>query len=388
VLAASQIALSIVLLAGAGLVSRTVWRLLDQATGFEPRNTVSLRLVMSDATTFAATSRVAFVTQVTQRVASLPGVQAAGIGSGLPPRIAPLSIGIRVVSDGRDEFKVLTLVSVTPDYLRALGARLLRGRMLQDADMNGGHAVALLSESAARHLSPRKDPIGQPLVFPLPPAVAGRNRRPQIVGVVGDIKYAGLDASTAGSVYVLWPDLPAGVGHLVVRTAGDPSAVVPSLRRVVRELDPTLPLAEVRTLDDVILSSIADRRLRLIPALSFAALALLVALVGLSASMTRAVAERRRELAIRGALGASPKRTLRMILGEGALVTGAGLLVGLGIAAALAGTLAQFLYGVTPRDPATFTVVAALVAAASLGVCYLAARRALRIDLLELLRGE
>jgi putative ABC transport system permease protein len=306
VLASGQIALSIVLLAGAGLVGRTVTRLLDQAGGINPDGTLSLRLVMSDTTTFTATSRVRFVRDVADRVRALPGVQAAGLGSGLPPRVAPLALSVRVVMDGRATSQLITLVSVTPGYLPALGARLARGRLFNEADMDASEPVALLSESAARHLSPRQDALGRPLIFPLPSVVGGRGRRPQVVGVVGDIKYAGLDAKSSAAVYLLWPDLPSGVGYLVVRSDRDAAGLATAVRRLVSDLDPLLPVPEVRTLDEEILASIADRRLRLVPAASFGALALLVALVGLAASMTRAVAERRRELAIRGALGSSP----------------------------------------------------------------------------------
>jgi putative ABC transport system permease protein len=390
VLTAGQIALSIVLLAGAGLVGRTVMRLLDQATGIDPKHTISLRLVMTDATTFSATTRVSFVKDVTERARALPGVRAAGVGSGLPPRVAPLSIGIRVVRERekRDEFQVITLVSVTPGYLQALGARVVRGRLFAPEDLEAPAGAALLSESAARHLSAKEDPVGRPLRFPLPGGVGGKNRRPQVIGIVSDIKYAGLDARSSGAVYVLWPDLPAGVGYLVVKADRESAAIAPAVRRLVRDLDPSLPVPDVVTLDDAILSSIADRRLRLVPAIAFGVLALVVALVGLSASMTRAVAERRRELAIRGAMGASPERSVRMILLEGALVAGVGLAAGLGLAAALGRTMSGLLYGVTPQDPATFAAVALLVAASALAVAWFAARRVLRIDLIELLRTE
>jgi predicted permease len=387
-LTAGQIALSIVLLAGAGLVGRTVTRLLEQAHGIDTTNTSSLRLVMSDTTTFTATNRVRFVRDLVDRVRAVPGVLAVGVGSGLPPRVAPLSLSIRVVADGRSSSALITIMSVTPGYLQALGARLVRGRLFNAGDVDASEPVALLSESAARHLSPRQDALGRPLVFPLPGAVAGRGRRPQVVGVVGDIKYAGLDATSAGALYVLWPDLPAGVGYLVVRSERDSAGLTNAVRRLVRDLDPSMPVPDVRTLDEEILASIADRRLRLVPAASFGILALLVALVGLSASMTRAVAERQRELAIRGVLGSSPARTLRMILTEGVLVTAAGVVGGLALAAAATRTLAKLLYGVSPLDPVTFAAVALTVTTCALGVCYLAARRVLRIDLLDLLRAE
>jgi predicted lysophospholipase L1 biosynthesis ABC-type transport system permease subunit len=247
--------------------------------------------------------------------------------------------------------------------------------------------VAVLSESAARYLSPNRDIVDRALPFSFPP-IAGRARRPRIIGIVGDIKYAGLDSAWRATAYFLWNDLPAGTSHLVVRTAQDPAGLAPALRRVVRDADPSMPVPDVRSLEDEILRSIADRRLRVLPAASFAVLALAVALVGLSASVGRAVAERRRELAIRGALGATPGGNLRMIVGEGARWTALGVVVGLAAAGAVGRTLATLLYGVSPHDPATFAAVAVLVAAGALGTCYLAARRALQQDLLQLLRAE
>jgi hypothetical protein len=343
---------------------------------------------MSDTTTFSATSRIPLVRDVLARVRQLPGVEAAGIGSALPPRVAPLAMGIRVKTEKTDEFQVITLASVTPGYLQAIGARLVRGRLFEEADFEASRSVALLSETAARHLAPRGDAIGRPLVFPLPPVVPGRNRKPEVVGVVKDIKYAGLDSTSLAAVYVLWADLPAGLGHLVVRGGGNPSALGPAVQRAVREADPSLPVPELKTLDDEIMDSIRDRRLRLFPALGFAILALAVALLGLSASMSRAVAERRRELAIRGALGATPARTLRMILREASAVTSIGLVLGLGAAAALSRTLTQFVYGITPFDPVTFLSVGVLVTLGATAVSYLAARRTLTINPLELLRED
>jgi putative ABC transport system permease protein len=388
-LAAGQIALSVVLLAGASLIVRTVAELLDQATGMEPSHAVTLRLVMSDKTTFAAADRTAFIRQVAERVRALPSVRAAGIGGALPPSGAgSISAEITIASKGRSTSQLLTMVPATPGYLQALGARLVRGRMFDERDFDRAESAVLLSESAARHLSPAGDALGRPLLFPLPAFVPGRNRRPQVVGVVGDIKFTGLDSASAGTVYVLWPDLPAGVGYLVARTDADPMSLAPSMRQVVRAIDPTLPVPDVRLLNDEVLASIADRRLRLIPAISFGVLALVVALVGLSAAMMRAVAERRRELAIRGALGASPGRTLRMVLGEGLRVTAAGVAAGLVVAVLAARTLASLLYGVSPYDAVSFALAAALVSAGALVVCWLVARRALRVDVLDTLRAE
>jgi predicted permease len=386
-LVAAQIALSVVLLVGAGLVIRTVVRLLEQDAGIEPRGAVAARLVLSDATTFSAGDRLPFLTGLLARVRALPGVQAAGIGTALPPRSAPIQMGIRVVSDGHDEFRVLSLSSATPGYFAALGARLVRGRLIEERDLAGAEAVAVLSESAARHLSPSRDIVGRQLPFSLP-APGGKPKKATVVGIVRDIKYGGLDAPASGAIYVPWPDLPGSVSHLVVRSAQRPASLGPALQRLVRELDPSVPVPDVRSIEEEMANSIADRRLRLFPAIGFAVLAFTVALVGLSASVTRGVAERRRELAVRGALGAAPRRNLALILTHAARVMAAGVIVGLGVAAALGRTLAGILYGVTPYDPLTFAGVGVLVATAALGVCYLSARRALAIDLLQLLRSE
>jgi hypothetical protein len=282
---------------------------------------------------------------------------------------------------------MIALASATPGYFQALGVRLVRGRLFDDSEIARGAPVVVLSESSARHLSPNRDIVGRDLPFTPPPAPRGAPR-PQVVGVVSDIKYVGLDAPAGAALYVPWERLPAGVSYLVVRTSGDPVALASSIRREVRAIDPTMPVPDVRLLEDEILNSIADRRLRLVPAISFAVLALAVALVGLSASVARAVAERRRELAIRGALGASPQRNLRMVMREGAVVMALGVGLGLAGSAGVGRLLATLLYGVSPYDPLTFATVAAIVAVGALGACYLAARRTLRVDLLELLRAE
>jgi putative ABC transport system permease protein len=387
-LVAAQIALSVVLIAGAGLVVRTVAALLDQATGYVPKHVVSLRLVMTDRTTFSAADRVPFVREVVERAVRVPGVTNAGVGSALPPRVSPLTMGLVVERNGRTDFQAYSLVAVTPGYLATLHARLVRGRMFDESDYERETPTVLLSESAARHLSPDKDLLGHPLPFAPPSPTGRKGPKPEVVGIIGDIKYNGLDSTSAGSIYALWPNLPAGLGYLVVRGAGDPKALAASLARLVREVDPALPVPDVRWLEDEVLSSIADRRLRLVPAVSFGVLALLVALIGLSAAMTRGVNERLRELAIRSALGASPAVTLRMVLAEGAVVVGAGLILGLAAASAAARALASLLFGVSPHDVLTYSLSAVLVAAGAFAVCWAVGRRAAERDVMILLRAE
>jgi putative ABC transport system permease protein len=209
-----------------------------------------------------------------------------------------------------------------------------------------------------------------------------------VIGIVNDIKYTGLDRPAGAAIYLPWSLMPAGVSHMVVKTAGDTAGVAQTVQRVIRDMDSSMPIPDVERLDARIVDSIADRRLRVVPALGFAILAGAVSLVGLFAALARAVAERRRELAVRGALGASPGVTVRLVLAHGVKVTIAGIAVGLAVSWASSRYLASMLYGVGPHDPATFVGVAVGVGAAALVASYLGARRALDIEVGELLRAE
>ena len=237
----------------------------------------------------------------------------------------------------------------------------------------------MLSETAARFVYANEDPIGRSMPYGVEVLDIARGESP-VIAVVDDMKYQGLAAPRAGSVYVPWRRVPTGVSHLVVRTTGDPLALAPMVRDIIRTLDPSLPIPEVRTLADHVAGSIADRRLRAVPAAGFAALALVVAMVGLFGTLAGVVAERRRELAIRAAVGASPGRLVRLVMGSSLIVTGAGLVLGTTLAAATGRGLAGLLYGIGPYDPATFATVAVGVSLAALAASVIPARRAARLD--------
>jgi len=204
----------------------------------------------------------------------------------------------------------------------------------------------------------------------------------------GPEEEGGLDAPAFAAIYTRWADLPASVSNLLVRTGGDPTLLASTLRRTLRDVDPSLPVTDIRTLRQEYATSIADRRIRLIPAAGLAVLAVAVALVGLGGLLARAVTERRRELAIRTVLGSSPAATVGIIVREGILLAAAGVILGLGAGAAAARWLRSLLYGVSPLDPLTFVGVALVVSAAAIMTSFLSARRAARIEPLELLRSE
>jgi hypothetical protein len=344
-------------------------------------------MMLLEGTRFDAASRAPFVEELLARVRALPGVQSAGVGSNLPPRVAQLQFSVRFTnSDGtRNDLFRLNLGSVTPGYLESLGTRLIRGRLFEAADLVTDAPIVIISETAARQFSPGQDLLGRELPFGLPRA-DGRRVRPRVIGIVADVKFKGLEEPAGGALYLPWKDLPAGVSYLVVRTHGRPSAVGPGLRDILRGLDASMPVPAMRTLAEEVSESIAERRLRVVPAIAFAVLALAVALVGLAGSLTRAVAERRRELAIRAAVGASPRQAVWLIVRDGALVSLVGVVAGVGGSAAVGRALARLLYGVSPYDPLTFAGVVVLMGIASVAACYLPARRAARVEPLELLR--
>ena len=388
-LVAVQIALSIVLLTGAGLLVRTVDRLLDEDAGFEPRQALTARLMLADRPLIGGDDHNAFVETLLERVRVMPGVQAAGVGSVLPPDDEPISIGFTYdIGDGSPTREiVLSFGAVTRGYFAALGARLRDGRRFEAAADVADPGPVMLSETAAQFVYPDEDAVGRPLYYGAIPALGIAQSAP-IVAVVDDMKYQGLAAPRTGSIYVPWPRAPTGVSHLVVRTTGEPMALAPTVRDLIRTLNPSLPVPEVRTLEDHVAGSIVERRLRVLPAVGFAALALAVAMVGLFGALARAIAERRHELAIRAAVGASPVRLVRLVLRSALAVTGAGLVVGLLGAAATARGLASLLYGVGPYDPATFAEAAAAVVLAALTATAIPARRAARLDPMAVLRAD
>ena len=390
-LVAGQIALSIVLLSGAGLLVRTVERLLDEEGGFEPRQALTARLMLADTSFIegGARAQTAFVATLLERVRGLPGVRAAGVGSALPPDDDPVSVQFFQEDErgavSRREM-VLSFGSVTRGYFAALGTRLRQGRGFDAAGYLSEVAPVILSESAARFVYLNEDPVGRPLPYSID--ALGIARWAPVIGVVDDMKYEGLAAPRGGTIYVPWPRVPTGVSHLVVRTAGDPMALAPAVRDLVRTLDPSLPVPDVRSLEDHVAGSIAERRLRALPAVGFAALALAVAMVGLFGAQARAVVERRQELAVRAAVGASPFRLVRLVLRSAVAVIGLGLAAGLPAAAGTGRGLASLLYGVSPYDPATLAVVAAVVVLTALVASTIPARRAARLDPMDVLRAE
>lgn len=381
-----QIALSSVLLIGAGLLGRTVSVLLREDHGFLPSEALEAKIVLSDEVLFDGGGREAFLRDLVERVRVMPGVQDAGFGSNLPPRTPPVTIAMRVVDGSRNERRFMKAGLATPGYLPALGARFVAGRDFQDGDYRPDAPVVILSESAARFFFRDDDPIGRTIARL--PTILGSTGVPRVIGVVRDIKYDGLDSPAGSALYLPWVQRPLGSGYLIVRTDGDPLLLAPAIRRAARELDPTVPMPELQSLEEAIAESIANRRVRALPAIGFGVLALAVALVGVLATFMTLVAERKRDLAIRSALGASAGRLAWAIVGNGVALAAVGLIIGLAIGSAAASELSSLLYRVSPFDTTTFVGTALVIGGAAVLTTCVAALRVRGVDPVAVLRSE
>jgi putative ABC transport system permease protein len=388
VLAVSQITLAVVLLSAGALLTATIVRLLRADIGVEPHGVIVTQWMVTRATSFEAQGRQRWMDDVLQRVRAIPDAVAAGAGSSLPPDNVPIVVTARLVSGTRvTDTPELSLASVTPGYLEALGVRLLHGRYFESADERRSDLVTVLSESAARILIPDVNPVGRQLPIDLPAGMRGRGRA-TVLGVVADVKYTGLESSAGPAIYVLWKELPAGQIYLALRTRDGGLAAVSALRAVLRDADAAMPVMPIRRLDDVVQRSVADRRLRAFLGGSAGLLAVAIALVGVAGGLGRMVSERRHEFAIRAALGATPSRALRTVMIDGAIITATGIAAGMLSTLAMGSVLQSLVVGISPHDPATLMLVAMSVGGGSLLACYLPARRAAATNPLDMLRDD
>jgi putative ABC transport system permease protein len=390
-LVVAQLAIAIVLLTGAGLLGRTVWVLSQTNIGLDvsPRVMTMAVPVGQSAVAGDAASRTALVDRLLQEARRLPGVESAGVGSSLPPSVSQILFTVRYTTSNndRDVTKQFDLVAVTDGYLDTLGARVVQGRLFTAADTASQLPVAVLSQSAMRHLNLEGDVVGRELIMSLPSA-SGPRVRPRILGVIEDIRYTGLDAPANGAFYVLWRQIPTVRAHLVVRSASDARGLLSSLLPMVRSIDPSLPLSEPQLFDRVVDRALAPRAARFGLVGVYAVASVLLAVVGLSGALIRSVVERQRELAVRAALGAAPDRLVRMVLRQGLGLAVSGAVLGVILSVLGARAASSIIFGVTPYDPATYAGALLGTLAVALMACYLPARRAAATDPVVLLRSE
>ncbi len=391
VLVVAEVALSLVLLAGAGLLLRSFVKLLGAPLGFAPDHLLTLSIALPETKYQSKVQVQNFYRDVLERTQSLADVKSAAAGTGLP------LIGewdIVVTPEGRADTgkKSLTtafFAGVTPGFHHTLGIPLIKGRLFTEADNARALPVAIVNEAMARRYWPNQEILGKR--FKWGPEDSSRAWI-AIVGVVANVKQTSLAADINPGVYLpisqMPQDSPVRALNLAVRTTSDPTLIVSSLRQIVRTLDPEVPIFQERPMEEVLSASVASRRFNMLLLAAFAGLALLLASVGIYGVMSYSVSQYTHEIGIRMALGARAADVLQLIVGQGMGLVAIGLAIGAAGALALTGVMRSLLFGVSAADPLTFVSVSALLAAVAFAASYIPARRATRVDPMVALRYE
>jgi putative ABC transport system permease protein len=393
-LVVSEIALSVVLLAGAGLLIKSFLRLQAVNPGFEAENALAIRLSLPKAQYSNRAAVTAFYEKLRPRLESLPGVEAVGFVSALPLSGTLFSIPFTI--EGRatspDEAHRADYRAVDAGYFRALKIPLIAGREFNERDAAETPPVALISQNLARRHWPQGSPLGARL------HINDNNQGPrpvEVVGVVGDVKHLSLDGEPAPHIYlpvhqahedgVVWL---TNTQYWLLRTTVDPLSLSAAARREIQAVDRNAPASNIRTMEQYLAASVAPRRFNLRLLTIFAAAALILAATGLYGVISYGVAQRKRELGIRVALGARPGAVLKLVIGQGMALAVMGVALGLVAALALTRLMEGLLFGVSATDPLTFIVIALMLTLVALMACYIPARRATKVDPLVALNHE
>jgi putative ABC transport system permease protein len=392
VLVVSEVTLAVVLVVAAGLLIRSLGRLYDVDPGFRPEGVLALRMLVVPTKYPEPERRAALIQEMLERVRRLPGVTSAGAIHFLPLSGPNSGTGYRRMdrpepAPGQGESVAVSVV--TPGYFRTMGIPLRAGRDLEEGDGLRTRRVAVVNEALVRRAFPGEDPLGKRLFVSWGFSL-GRQVEPvfEIVGVAGDVRHEGLNMDPQPTVFLSYAQEPGFMASLVVRAAGDPLALASPVRQEMARVDPDQGVLSVGTLQALLDDSIARPRLQAVLVGGFAALALLIACVGLYGVLAYSVEQRQREMGVRVAIGASPRALLGLVVGEGVRLTAAGLVLGLAGAFVAARSLASLLYGIGPTDPVVFLAVAAILLMVAAAASFVPARQAMRVDPITILRDE
>ncbi|HYU98029.1 MAG TPA: ABC transporter permease [Pyrinomonadaceae bacterium] len=384
----SEIAMTLVLLVCAGLLIRTVARLRNVDAGFNANNILAMNIGLPAAKYPKPENVIAFNKEIVERIAALPGVKAAGTTSVLPlsDNFDGRGLAVEDHPKPRGEEITVDLYVTTPGYLQAMEIPLLSGRMITDQDTKESPNVALINRTMAAQLWPNQDPLGKRIKFP------GSDKNPQpwrtIVGTVSDVSQYALDKTPPMQIYLPHTQFPTSFNSIVVRTQNEPTAMIGAIRREIQAVDKDQAIFNVTTLEQLMGDSILIRRFFMLLLLVFAALALILAAVGIYGVMSYVASQRTYEIGIRMALGAQSRDVLKLIIGNGMALTLIGVGAGLAGAFALTRLMAGLLFGVSPTDAITFLSVSVGLTLVALLACYIPARRATKVDPLVALRYE
>ena len=390
-LVVAELAFAAMLLVGSGLLIRSYLQLQRVEPGFDAEGVTTFGLALPAAKYPAPESRDAFVSTLLSRLAAEPGVESAAVACGLP-----FTSGLNFITGFRRQDQAApdsasmpsaSMRIVSPDYFRTMRIPIRAGRLFDGRDTAAAPEVVLINERTAQRFFAGLNPIGQQILVAARPAREARNGPKTIVGIVGNVKYRGLDEETPAEIYLPYDQQRVDAFTVAVRTP-DPIGLVPSLRRDVAGLDPLLPLANIMPLASLVDASIEGRRFTTVVLLSFAVVAAALAAVGVYSVLAYLVGQRTKEIGLRLAIGASPSGVVWLFVREGMVLTAVGLTAGLAGALATEHWIRSLLFGVTPADPATFAAAGCALSVTAVLAAYVPARRAARVDPTNALRTD
>jgi predicted permease len=381
-LVVAEVALSVVLLAGAGLLIRSFTRLMNVDPGFRTDHSISFALSLPEAKYKTPAQQSQFMGSVMERMRAIPGVQSAGAGFGMP--LTNFGFGFTFTVSGRAPLKPsdepdAEVRVATPDYFPTMGIRMVRGRGFTPLDVAGGNRVLLITETAARKFFPNEEPIGKHVTFGVR-RDDSTHLEGDVVGVVADVKQSSLATTTLPQFWAAYDQWPMSNMNVVLHTSREPQLAVADARRAIRELDPDLAIAHVATLEDVMAESVAQPRFYMMLLTAFAIVAILLAAIGIYGVIAYLVGQRAREIGIRIALGASPSRVVNLVVREGVAMVAVGIGVGVVGAIALTQLMRALLFDTKATDPATYILVTLVLAVVALVASSVPALRAANVD--------
>jgi predicted permease len=389
ILVAGELAMALVLLIGCGLMIRGFWKLQEVRTGIDAENVITMKIALPGSNYSQAEQSDQFWRGLGKKITSFPGVTSAAIGSGLPPVRPPNMNDTKIEGFVHKQGGPIENVDyynvVSKDFFKTLGIRLMDGREFDDRDVKGSPDVVIVNQTMARTFWGNESPLGRRIQ----PGMSGPMCT--IIGVVEDVKNAGLDKPTGTEIFLPYAQEQASgnrAASVFLRSHGDPSSLANAVRREVRSIDPMIPVTNVQTVEQVLAFAQSRPRFLTLLLVLFSSVALIIATVGIYGVISFSVARRSKEFALRMALGAQQRDVLGLVMKQGALLTLVGVAAGVFGAFALTRLMASLLFGVRPTDAVTFISVSALLAVVALCASFIPAQRATRVDPMQALRHE
>ena len=381
----AEVAVALLLLAGAGLMTRSFAQLMRVSPGFEPANLLAVQVYLPQAKYKTGVDRTRFYMEALHRIADLPNVRSVAAVSALPMYPVGIDFALPFTIEGaapptNGEEPRADIRMATPAYFETMKMPLLRGRFIDERDRAGAPGVMVINETMARRYFGGADPIGR--------VVQNPHGRAEVVGIVGDVKHYGLDSSPRAELFMSAWQQPLNGMALVIRTAADPKPYVDSVRRAIRSVDAEQPIFDASAVVDIVARSVFLPRISMLLLIAFAGCALLLAIVGIYGVVTYSVAERTRELGVRMALGANARSTLALVLKRSMTLVGCGAVCGLVAAIAASRAIAGLLYQVSPFDPFVLVLVSLVLVGCGFVASVIPARRATKVDPMIALRAE